>query len=335
MYKFLKQSILLAIAVGLVSVVLTSCKKDEEKNTPQWYSFTTRIDGGAVTKNSASCVVNLVAEYGSEDIYNIRHCLGVRWEADRFPDGSSRSISGNYGYGSNLCTLQLTNLKPNTTYYVQSYVKFDGYETYYGNLATFTTLSDTGLPDEINQFITPELLQEIEGLGMPIYRGNNPPANIVGQYLVAPDVCVATNVPNDPFGPGHKFSDLYLTLSNQKQSTITVAVSQGSGTGDGHGAYIIGEGNKFTIFVPMDYVYNGHSYKTVDIYSGIAAINGIKDCYHSTFMISGGGKQWGLIEDGQGRVFYDKDGFSEKTSLKSARITDNKIAGSSICEIKW
>jgi len=171
-------------------------------------------------------------------------------------------------------------------------------------------------------------------MGMPIYGGNQPPKDLNGSYTIAPDVCVATNRPNDEYGPGHQFADFFLTLSkqNNKNLTITVANSQALMTGEGNGAYIVGSGDKFTIFVPMDNTQLFfHKYKTVDVYSGIATSTGIKDCYHSTYMLEGGGEEWLLIEDGQGRVAYDEDGFSEKTSNKrmstSKNVNESSLSG--------
>ena len=198
-------------------------------------------------------------------------------------------------------------------------------------------VDDEGLTEDIHNIIPDSILQEIEDLGMPIYGGNNPPANLEGTYLISPELLVATNIPND-YAIGYKFVDFYLTLSeqNNEKQTITVAVTEGDRTGSGQGAYFVGSDNKFSIFVPMDNISNGHNYNTVDIYSGIAATGGIQNYYYSTFMISGGGSQWELIENGQGRIFYDGDGFSEKTDdMRSSKIATQGMAISShACSIK-
>lgn len=170
-------------------------------------------------------------------------------------------------------------------------------------------------------------------LGMPIHRGGKPPKDITGKYVVSPDVCVATNRPDDEYGPGHVFGDFYLTLSEQNNNTLTIkaATAQASSTGEGKGAYIVGEGNKFTVFCPMDNkTGSGHAHKSVNIYSGTVVDNGIKDLYHSFFMIEGGGAQWLLIEDGQGRVAYDSDGMSEKNGNAKAGFLNGGMSISSL-----
>ena len=184
-------------------------------------------------------------------------------------------------------------------------------------------VDDNGLTPDINDFITPEILQTMEELGMPIYTGGNPPKDITGAYISTPDICVATNVPNDSYGPGHQFADFYFNLSEQNNDklTIVVATAQASHVGEGTGAYIVGEGDKFTIFCPLNSYQQllDHEYKNVVIFSGIIAEEGIKDFYHSTFMIEGGGAEWWLIEDGQGRVIYDSDGMSGKSTFPGTK----------------
>jgi hypothetical protein len=194
-------------------------------------------------------------------------------------------------------------------------------------------VEDNGLTHEINELISPEILAEIESMGMPIYRGGKPPKDITGTYIVAPDICVATNRPNDEYGPGHQFADFFLTFSeqNNKKLTIKAASAQASHSGEGEGAYLVGTDDKFTVFCPMDMkTGGGHEYKTVSIFSGIITDAGIKDCYHSIFMIEGGGAVWFLIEDGQGRVVYDQDGMSERTAISKSQSTSNENSAASV-----
>ena len=186
-------------------------------------------------------------------------------------------------------------------------------------------VTSSGLTVDIHKIIPPDILKTIEDMGMPIYKGTNPPIDLAGTYLSSPHILVASNVPDEYYSIGHKFIDEYLTLSEQNNTnlTITVATTQGTTTGSGHGAYIVGSGQKFTVFVPMDKVYSGHSFKTIEIFSGTASTTGISNCYNATFMISGGGYTWGLMPNGTGRLLKDGDGFSEKTSgTKSFPITN-------------
>jgi hypothetical protein len=178
-----------------------------------------------------------------------------------------------------------------------------------------TVVEANGLTPDINNFISSEILAEIENLGMPINRGGSPPKNITGTYVSSQDICVATNRPNDEFGPGYRFADFYFIFSEQDNTNLTIKAqsAQSTHTGEGTGAYIVGNDNKFTVFCPSDMkTGSGHTYKSVLIYSGTLVSGGIKDFYHSTFMLEGGGAEWNLLENGQGRVIYDSDGLAEK-----------------------
>jgi hypothetical protein len=173
-------------------------------------------------------------------------------------------------------------------------------------------MEENGLTRGINSIISPEALKEFEDMGMPVHRGGNPPMNIMGSYVSSPDVCVATNI-NDNTRPGNVFNDFYLIFSEQNNAKMSIKVERVQiATGDGTGSYIVGDGNKFTVFSRMKKDNGkGHKYKTVDIFSGTITDEGIKDFYHSNLMIEGGG-EGGLIKNGQGRVAYDSDGMAER-----------------------
>ena len=175
-----------------------------------------------------------------------------------------------------------------------------------------------GLTKEINNLIPAELLKEIEDMGMPIYRGDNPPKDITGIYVTSPNILFNSNIVNDYYPIGYKFADEYYNYENQdnKKLTITVKTRTANAIGEGSGAFIVGNGEKFSIFCLLnkERIESGHKYKTINIYSGIITTEGIKDFYSSIFMLEGGGKEWGLIENGKGRVTYDQDGLAERTT---------------------
>jgi len=177
-----------------------------------------------------------------------------------------------------------------------------------------------GLTKEIRDLVPKEIFQNIEDLGMPIYGGNTPP-NITGTFLCSPAILAASNF-NDAYKPGHKFVDQKIIYSDQNNSKLTIKVQNIEGTlteGNGIGGFIVGKEEKFTVFVGLDDVdYHGHESKTVRIYSGILTDGGIKDLYIALVMVDDGGDpDNNLIENGQGRLIYDSDGFSERLSSKS------------------
>ena len=64
----------------------------------------------------------------------------------------------------------------------------------------------------------------------------------------------------------------------------------------------------------------------MEIYSGTVDTNSINNFYSGLIMIDNGGNT-NKITNGQGRVFWDSDGVSEKiASLKSAHISVGSVA---------
>lgn len=161
-------------------------------------------------------------------------------------------------------------------------------------------------------FIPEEILTTIQENGQPIYEGLNPP-RMEGRYLVSPLRFRSSNIEND-FSVNTQFSDQFITFSNFDANSLTlqVAIEQGNRTGEGFGSFISGQGNNFTIYVEINITDdNGHRYLTTEVYSGTLEGGGIRDLHLSLFMIDDqGDPNNDLIENGQGRLFVDGDGFS-------------------------
>jgi len=193
-------------------------------------------------------------------------------------------------------------------------------------------VEENGLTRKINNMISPEILRDIEKMGMPIYRGGNPPDNITGEYLISPDMCKVSNRPDDNWGPGHQFSDYYVRFENQNNKTLSVDITlrQAMSEGEGGDACLVGSGNKFSVFVKSKGKILGlHRYETVDIYSGILEEGGIRDLHHTSIMMKGGGVAYNLIENHQCRIAFDADGFSEKEAIaKKMQVKENEIPSS-------
>jgi len=163
-------------------------------------------------------------------------------------------------------------------------------------------------------FIPEEILAEIKANGQPIFEGLNPP-DLNGRFRMSPYVLVSSNF-NDGSQPGKKFADKHIEFKNLDRSTLKleVDVSQGSNTGEGFGSFISGEGNDFTVFVRVDRTdEDGHTILSAEVYSGTLTDNGILNMYSSFFMVDDNGDPNNdKIENGEGRLFEDQDGFSEK-----------------------
>ncbi len=180
---------------------------------------------------------------------------------------------------------------------------------------SFYKCPENGLIDSIGLFITDTILNVItDQLDIPIHEGLNPP-NIEGTFLVSPNALFSTNIPDDP-DIGYIFDDATITFSNQNQQDLTVRVSeeQGSGFGNGDGSYILGEGNKFSVFSEINEYSDVTGYSTLArVYSGEISQDGIINFHCALLMLDDHGDPSGtLIEIGQGRGFIDSNGFSPK-----------------------
>ena len=151
MKKSINKIFYLLFFLGTASMVFTSCLKEVTKE----YKFSMSVEVGAITTNSASCGIRVIADAGSEDMYNSNYLVGCMWASNGYPtnyrmDTHSTTALQNSG----MYNLQMTNLQPNTTYYVQGFVirtpdgnYTDGSETVgdpsYGPVVTFTTSAAT------------------------------------------------------------------------------------------------------------------------------------------------------------------------------------------------
>ena len=170
---------------------------------------------------------------------------------------------------------------------------------------------------EIKQILPDEVMQTMIDMGMPINKGLTPP-DITGTYHVSPFVLYKSNIPSDY--DGMTFADFDVTFYDFNSEDLSVKISYVNGpeSGNGIGAYIMGSKNDFTVVVQMHSTYSNGDSATLDmVLSGTLTSDGIKDFYYANFMIDNNGNPNGVwIDNGQGRVIYDQDGFSEKTAKK-------------------
>lgn len=169
-----------------------------------------------------------------------------------------------------------------------------------------------GSYQSIEQFVTPQLLQTMQDMGLQIHDGGTPP-NLEGTYLMAPSKLQSSNRPGDV--ADSSFADLYMTFSNQDNSKHTVDFSydqpSAGESGVGTGTYVSGDGALFSSFMKQTTTYNGHDAETIMIVSGKITAQGFTEVQQAVFMVNNGGYS-GYIDNGQGRIFYDGDGLVEK-----------------------
>lgn len=184
-------------------------------------------------------------------------------------------------------------------------------------------VDENGLTPEINLLIPDSILKVMVDLGMPINRGGTPPL-VAGSYIVKPFLLKATNVPND-YNIGYQFADYNVTFYDQDNDKLTIKLdySAGGETGSGVGSFIVGSDNKFSIFAEVISTLNGKTASTVWLISGELKDDGIHNMHVALFMIDNKGDSVAFIKNGQGRIFYDSDGLSQKVT--KAGQTDPEI----------
>lgn len=171
-----------------------------------------------------------------------------------------------------------------------------------------------GLSRDINDFISEEIFDILDSLGMPINTGGNP-ANIEGTYLVSPMVLTQSNRTFDDIGKTYADKTFTFLEQNNDNLTLTTALTQGGGVGEGLGSFIVGNGNNFSVFVRIkkDNLEHNDSTLTTQIFSGTLTSDGITNLYNALVMLDDyGDPNDRYIAIGDARVFYDEDGFSER-----------------------
>ncbi len=175
-----------------------------------------------------------------------------------------------------------------------------------------SALEENGLTKEINKLVPDSILTKMKEIGMPIYTGDNPP-NIEFSFRISPLKLVDSNVPDDSLG--HEFADMLIKFYNQNNDKLTIQCfyKQASQIGLGIGGYVVGNNNKFTVFLDCESTDTlGYTIITTEVFSGEATYSGIKNLYTALFMVDNKGNDSIYIKNGQGRVGYDSDGLSEK-----------------------
>jgi len=152
----------------------------------------------------------------------------------------------------------------------------------------------------------------MQNLGMELNTGGNPP-NVENIYEVSPFVLDSSNIPSDY--PGMYFSNLRFKFYDQNNSDLTVKLDyiNGPEEGSGLGSFIVGDGNQFTVVSEVTTVANSDTAVAAMVFSGELADGGINNFVYANFMLENNGSTY-FIENGQGRVIYDSDGFSEEVS---------------------
>jgi len=177
---------------------------------------------------------------------------------------------------------------------------------------TKTRVEDNGLSRDINDIVPDSLLRIMDSLGMPINGGDSPPA-IGGYYHAAPFILLSSNRAGD--SPGAQFADYYVRFYDQSNSQLTVNIDyqNASEFGNGLGSFIVGKADSFSVFSRLTVTVGTDSAYILVVFSGKVQQQAIASMHVALFMLDNLGNPSGyFIANGDGRIFHDSDGTSEK-----------------------
>ncbi len=169
-----------------------------------------------------------------------------------------------------------------------------------------------GSLESIENFFTPELVAALEDLGFNINTGNTPP-DVEGEYFISPVILTASNVPSDNIGA--VFADYTASFSNQNNGSLTIDfMGEGGNQSDiGNGSFVAGDGNEFTVLLKLTSQIGSIPVDTAFAISGTLTEDGIENLQNAVLMLDDKGDPEGVyIENNQGRLLSDSDGFSPR-----------------------
>ena len=136
--------------------------------------------------------------------------------------------------------------------------------------------------EQVYQDVVPEeflnlIVETCEGT--QILEGNNPP-DLNNKEIITDNFYYCGNVDGDAYDFGFQFIESRISISNFNPDTYqcTLTVTTGSTNSNSEVAYLLGDGNSFTLYAKMNLV---NSYdETADflyLYSGEVTSTGVKD----------------------------------------------------------
>ena len=171
---------------------------------------------------------------------------------------------------------------------------------------------------KIQNIVPQTIIDNLTNKGMSINQGAKPPTLNLA-IRVSPYKLLAPYGDEDSYKTGRIIDDYFYKFYGQSASqeiTYDFYNNGRSDKGTGQGAFIVGSGNKFTIFSEDIGVGQSIPYKTVSVISGELAGNTIKN-FQFAFVIkekTGDNNNSALIPVEKGRIWIDGDAVSESIS---------------------
>ncbi|QNL21041.1 hypothetical protein HZR84_03490 [Hyphobacterium sp. CCMP332] len=174
------------------------------------------------------------------------------------------------------------------------------------------TVEDNGLTKDINDLVPADVLAEMENLGMIINRGGTPPP-LNGIFLGSKFILKNSNIPEDFIGYRYPDFKVQFTSFNQYNLSVQLDYVNKFESGSGLGAFIVGKGDAFSVFAEVESEKEFENATFAYVISGSIVNDTIRDMHVANFMLDNNDNPnliW--IENGEGRILYDKDGDSER-----------------------
>ncbi len=248
------------------------------------------------------------------------------------PFGGSKSADSHYNLGGTgfywVSTLSSTQSVP-ALYMHEGKIDYMNYMRNSGRsirpvLKTIDEMDDPRMSD-----IVPANMREGLRNHMPIYNGVNPPS-IEGAFYLSPYTTVYCEDGHYPVG---KVIDSYkIKFFNQNFINNTIDMYEydaDSSTDDydiGKGAFISGNGERFTAFFATEGYTKGIFNRMAVVISGRKTSEGIRDYYYGLLMVDkAADPNHKLMDVGYFRIFKDGDSLSEPTTWNSNIVGSRQL----------
>jgi hypothetical protein len=170
----------------------------------------------------------------------------------------------------------------------------------------------TGFSEQINTIAPKAIIDTLRKNGMIIHEGRVPPT-FEGIYLFDNNILVSSSLTSDDYGD--RYASYKYRFYAQDNQALTIKLDyKAIGVFDeaqGKGAFVSGNGSRFTAFVQVKGSTHGVEYEALDVYSGEVTATGIRQLQKSFVMTKkGSDPSEKLVPVGTYRIFRDDDGFS-------------------------
>lgn len=173
---------------------------------------------------------------------------------------------------------------------------------------------------QIENFVTPELLESLEDLGF-VFRDGDEIPDIMGNFLISPNELLSTNVPNDFSQPGQLFGDLSINVisQNNDENSFVAEIDDSGIVEIVEETFLSGTGNEFSAYVRTNFESQEIEGVFLRAFSGIVTEDGIQEAQTAILVLdkTGDDDNTSFIGIGEGRLFIDSDGLAERIAGRS------------------